>query len=173
MQGAETSEITLEILSSVLQVYVMAEDFEEAVSVSKRIRAIVKEGVDNGDAEIPTRETYSCMIKAYCAYGQPNEALRALEEMRIHKVHASTETYTTLLKSMSSPAESRRSEAHYRSGQCRQQYACQWTGWQQQSAIAAGHCLLQCPDRGIRACRQPRARAAGVGDDATARREAR
>ncbi|KAJ1957537.1 hypothetical protein EC988_000779 [Linderina pennispora] len=102
MQGAETIEITLEILSSVLQVYVMAEDFEEAVSVSKRIRAIVKEGVDSGDAEIPTRETYSCMIKAYCAYGQPNEALRALEEMRIHKVHASTETYTTLLKSMSS-----------------------------------------------------------------------
>ncbi|KAJ1935988.1 hypothetical protein FBU59_005205 [Linderina macrospora] len=102
MQGTEASEITIGTLSSVLQVYVMAEDFEEAVSVSKRIRAIVKEAVDNGDAEIPTRETYNCMVKAYCAYGQPNEALRVLEEVRTHKVHASAETYTVLLQSMSS-----------------------------------------------------------------------
>ncbi|KAJ1964070.1 hypothetical protein GGI12_001661 [Dipsacomyces acuminosporus] len=103
IQGSSSGDISMDVLCSVLQVYVLAGDYEEAISVGKRIRAAVKEnGGNKQDRQLlPTREIYNCIIKAYCAEGMPAEALRVLEEMRACQLHATSDTYAILLHTMS------------------------------------------------------------------------
>ncbi|KAI9505049.1 hypothetical protein BX070DRAFT_250931 [Coemansia spiralis] len=104
-QNIADNEITVGILSAVLKVYVHAGDFAEAVSVSKRLRAMVSDmysrsgGKDN--SIIPHRTVYDYMIKACCEENMAAEALRVVEEMRNYKVNASSSTYTTLINLMS------------------------------------------------------------------------
>ncbi|KAJ2812107.1 hypothetical protein GGI24_006723, partial [Coemansia furcata] len=57
--------VDLGILCSVLQVYVYAGDFEEAVSVSKRVRAMIKENKEAGvEFELPGHDVFNCMLRA-------------------------------------------------------------------------------------------------------------
>ncbi|KAI9475175.1 hypothetical protein LPJ78_000328 [Coemansia sp. RSA 989] len=97
-QQLDTNEATLKILCAVLEVYMRAGDYAEAISVGKRIRAMVH---DNA-RPLPGQETYNLLLSAYCQETQPTEAMRVLEEMRQYKVHANSDTYTVLMQSMGS-----------------------------------------------------------------------
>ncbi|KAI8324098.1 hypothetical protein GQ54DRAFT_309536 [Martensiomyces pterosporus] len=109
IQGSSSGDISMDILCSVLQVYVLAGDYEEAVSVGKRIRAVVKDSSSSSSSSssddrvqvLPGRDVYNCLVRAYCAEGMPAEALRVLEEMRAYQLHATPETYAILLNAMS------------------------------------------------------------------------
>ncbi|KAJ2742099.1 hypothetical protein GGI20_004728 [Coemansia sp. BCRC 34301] len=92
----------IEILCAVLQVYVYAGDHEEAVSVSKRVRAIIRESREAGtDVKLPGHDVFNCMLRAYCEESLVSDAMHVLEEMRSYSLHATPETYTTLMNTMS------------------------------------------------------------------------
>ncbi|KAJ2682719.1 Pentatricopeptide repeat-containing protein 1, mitochondrial [Coemansia spiralis] len=92
----------LGILCAVLQVYVYAGDFEEAVSVSKRIRAMVKESKEGGvELEMPGHDVFNCMLRAYCEESLVSDAMHVVEEMRSYGLHATPDTYTVLMNTMS------------------------------------------------------------------------
>ncbi|KAJ1725398.1 hypothetical protein LPJ53_000436 [Coemansia erecta] len=101
VQESSDKNVTVDILSSVLQVYMSASDYEEAVSVAKRIRAAVRS--DNQALRLldSGHSIYNYMIRAYCEVDQVTEALRVLEEMRGLQLHATPETYTILVQAMS------------------------------------------------------------------------
>ncbi|KAI7834281.1 hypothetical protein BX661DRAFT_176911 [Kickxella alabastrina] len=101
VQEAAAEDISADILGAVLRVYVLAGDYDEAVSVSKRIRAMVREPTVPQQAK-PTHVVYNSMIRAYCEANQITEAMRVLEEMRGCGLHATSETYTILVQTMSS-----------------------------------------------------------------------
>ncbi|KAJ2220844.1 hypothetical protein IWW45_009016, partial [Coemansia sp. RSA 485] len=101
IQQTASDEVTVDILGSVLQAYMLAGDFEEAVSVAKRIRAIVKQDRRTVKIFDAAHIVYSSMIQAYCETDQVTEALRVLEEMRANRVSANSDTYTILVQTMS------------------------------------------------------------------------
>ncbi|KAJ2142576.1 hypothetical protein IW136_001916 [Coemansia sp. RSA 678] len=96
-QHLDEGESTLDMLCAVLEVYMRAGDFAEAISVGKRIRTMV----NANPHEQPERETYNYLLSAYCQKFQPSEAMCVLEEMRRYKVHANSDTYAVLAQSMS------------------------------------------------------------------------
>ncbi|KAJ1734993.1 hypothetical protein LPJ61_000780 [Coemansia biformis] len=101
-QQSGEGELTAELLGAVLDVYMHAGDYAEAISVGKRIRALVAADQARGNfATLPGHATYNHLIQAYCEEMQPGEALHVLEEMRRYKLHATPETYTTLAIAMS------------------------------------------------------------------------
>ncbi|KAJ2448154.1 hypothetical protein GGF42_005207, partial [Coemansia sp. RSA 2424] len=102
IQESGDHEVDIEILSAVLQVYVYAGDYEEAVSVSKRVRAMIRESKEAGaDVELPGHDVFNCMLRAYCEESLVSDAMHVLEEMRSYSLHATPETYTTLMNTMS------------------------------------------------------------------------
>ncbi|KAJ2320111.1 hypothetical protein IWW52_001563 [Coemansia sp. RSA 2704] len=96
-QQLDQNEITLEMLCAVLEVYTGAGDYAEAISVGKRIRRLVSADPQR----LPSRDTFNCLLSAYCHATQPGEAMRVLEEMRRYRVHADSDTYTILVLAMS------------------------------------------------------------------------
>ncbi|KAJ2787315.1 hypothetical protein GGI15_000799 [Coemansia interrupta] len=101
IQESSENDVTVDILSSVLQVYISASDYEEAVSVAKRIRAAVRSDTQALKLLDAGHAIYNYMIRAYCEIDQVTEALRVLEEMRSLQLHATSETYTILVQAMS------------------------------------------------------------------------
>ncbi|KAJ2479021.1 hypothetical protein EV174_004135 [Coemansia sp. RSA 2320] len=102
IQEAMDGEIDIEILCAVLRVYVYAGDYEEAVSVGKRVRAMIRESREAGtEAELPSHDVFNCLLKAYCEDSLVSDAMRVLEEMRSYSLHATPETYTLLMHMMS------------------------------------------------------------------------
>ncbi|KAJ2060033.1 hypothetical protein GGI08_003119 [Coemansia sp. S2] len=94
--------VDLDILCAVLQVYVYAGDYEEAVSVSKRVRAMIRESKEAGaELELPGHDVFNCMLRAYCEESLVSDAMHVLEEMRSYNLHATPDTYTTLMNTMS------------------------------------------------------------------------
>ncbi|KAJ2734705.1 hypothetical protein IW152_002148 [Coemansia sp. BCRC 34962] len=92
----------LEILCAVLQVYVYARDYEEAVSVSKRVRAMIKESKEaDVELELPGHDVFNCMLRAYCEESLVSDAMHVVEEMRSYGLHATPDTYTILMNTMS------------------------------------------------------------------------
>ncbi|KAJ1836675.1 hypothetical protein LPJ73_007623, partial [Coemansia sp. RSA 2703] len=79
-----------------------AGDYEEAVSVSKRIRAAVRSDKQTLKLLGDGHTIYNYMIRAYCEVDQITEALRVVEEMRSLQLHATSETYQILVQTMSS-----------------------------------------------------------------------
>ncbi|KAJ2552112.1 hypothetical protein EV175_003440 [Coemansia sp. RSA 1933] len=100
-QQIADNEITVDILSAVLKVYVHAGDYTEALSVGKRLRAMVNDAPQADRQEIlPHRDVYELMVRACCEKAMAAEALRILEEMRSYKLNATSETYATLARMM-------------------------------------------------------------------------
>ncbi|KAJ2880924.1 hypothetical protein H4R27_004423 [Coemansia aciculifera] len=94
--------VDLDILCTVLQVYVYAGDYEEAVSVSKRVRAMIRESKEAGvELKLPGHDVFNCMLRAYCEESLVSDAMHVLEEMRSYNLHATPDTYTTLMNTMS------------------------------------------------------------------------
>ncbi|KAJ2723442.1 hypothetical protein GGI07_002644 [Coemansia sp. Benny D115] len=98
-----TPDLSVDILSAVMRVYVMAGDYEEAASVAMRIRAIVRDSPENTNKLMLDigHLVYNSMIRAYCETDQITEAMRVLEEMRSSTLHANSETYAILAQTMS------------------------------------------------------------------------
>ncbi|KAJ1668269.1 hypothetical protein EV178_000614 [Coemansia sp. RSA 1646] len=102
-QQIADNEITIDILSAVLKVYVHAGDYTEALSVGKRLRAMVNDAPEaDRQRLLPHRDVYELMVKACCEQGMAAEVLRILEEMRSYKINATSETYATLARMMGS-----------------------------------------------------------------------
>ncbi|KAJ1736950.1 hypothetical protein LPJ72_000928 [Coemansia sp. Benny D160-2] len=100
-QQIADNEVTVDILSAVLKVYVHANDFTEAISVGKRLRAMVNDAPEADRMKLlPHRNVYEFMVRACSEHGMPAEALRILEEMRRYKINATSQTYATLIKMM-------------------------------------------------------------------------
>ncbi|KAJ2806177.1 hypothetical protein H4R21_000974 [Coemansia helicoidea] len=98
VQQAGAGEFTMELLAAVLDVYMHAGDYGEAISVGKRIRALA---AADPAAGLPSHATFNHLVQAYCEEMQPGEALHILEEMRRYRLHATPETYTILAIAMS------------------------------------------------------------------------
>ncbi|KAJ2389875.1 hypothetical protein GGI23_005741, partial [Coemansia sp. RSA 2559] len=95
------NEITVGILSAVLKVYVHAGDYTEALSVGKRLRAMVNDAPEaDRRLLLPHRDVYEMMIRVCCEQALAAEALRILEEMRSYRLNATSETYATLARMM-------------------------------------------------------------------------
>ncbi|KAJ2795866.1 hypothetical protein H4R20_005733, partial [Coemansia guatemalensis] len=101
-QQSDESEITLDLLCAVFEVYMHAGDYAEAVSAGKRIRVLVNDSWTGGTLEaLPGHDIYNSLIRAYCEEILPAEAMHVLEEMRRYGLNATPETYTILAKCMS------------------------------------------------------------------------
>ncbi|KAJ2710594.1 hypothetical protein H4R19_003672 [Coemansia spiralis] len=96
-QRAGEAQPTTELLGAVLDVYMHAGDYAEAISVGKRIRALVAAD----PTERPDHTIYNHLVQAYCEEIQPGEALFVLEEMRRYQLYATPETFTILAIAMS------------------------------------------------------------------------
>ncbi|KAJ1906894.1 hypothetical protein LPJ81_001094 [Coemansia sp. IMI 209127] len=95
------NEITVDILCAVLKVYVHAGDYTEALSVGKRLRAMVNDAPEaDRRLLLPHRDVYEMMIRVCCEQALAAEALRILEEMRSYRLNATSETYATLARMM-------------------------------------------------------------------------